>query len=591
VFLDSDNNVKLGDFGLSKIIQSHDFASTYVGTPYYMSPEVCGAERYSTASDIWSLGCLIYELCTWSPPFNARSHVELFSKIKMGKYTPLPPVYSSELSKVVSSCLQVNPNLRPDGARLLGLPMVSVMRKQIEAVQTHKALKLEIEGLRKKEADLKKKEEEMNHKLQMEWEVRAQLEINKYVQAEKDRLEGIFEEEVNKRVGERVKAMEPTDSRRSSGEQSLGGKTLVDGNSSSGESQPKQQHQQQQPIIESGISFDVAKLTLDSPSMTLPAPLSQPHQNLASAIAERDRSMRRRSRTPFVRAQTSLVPQLASPMDITMGEPSPMSIASLSLSPRKDNVSTVTGTQRRVSGNIFANAHARRGSQRWQAMNISPPASEFGETELAASFGADDDENEILTKSPSHREPSKRAKRISMLPGREGLGNKRLTSAPALSSGLPAPVVNGQIKRPMSAVPVVSTSPSRQIKTSKAMESPIRNSAIKQYNNNNAKDGGGSPVRKIVSTFRSKRGGVDAEAAGVIRGAVRAGQNGVTGRTLVELAQARAGGIDRTAAFTNTMASKGMVQESIAAVWDPERDEMPSPFLARGRNALRAALR
>src|ERR1700712_1409421 len=86
VFLDDDNNVKLGDFGLSKIIKSHDFASTYVGTPYYMSPELAGSERYSSASDIWSLGCIIYELCTLDVPFNARSHMELFQKIRAGNF-------------------------------------------------------------------------------------------------------------------------------------------------------------------------------------------------------------------------------------------------------------------------------------------------------------------------------------------------------------------------------------------------------------------------------------------------------------------------------------------------------------------------
>ena len=59
VFLGEDNSVKLGDFGLSKMIKSHDFASTYVGTPFYMSPEICAAEKYTLKSDIWSLGCKI----------------------------------------------------------------------------------------------------------------------------------------------------------------------------------------------------------------------------------------------------------------------------------------------------------------------------------------------------------------------------------------------------------------------------------------------------------------------------------------------------------------------------------------------------
>ncbi len=62
IFLDEDNTVKLGDFGLSKLMQSNDFAHTYVGTPYYMSPEIAGGESYTLYSDIWSLGCIMYEL-------------------------------------------------------------------------------------------------------------------------------------------------------------------------------------------------------------------------------------------------------------------------------------------------------------------------------------------------------------------------------------------------------------------------------------------------------------------------------------------------------------------------------------------------
>ena len=100
-----------------------------------MSPEICAAERYSLYSDIWSLGCIIYELCSKDPPFNARTHIELFHKIKSGRVSPIPPVYSSELQKVITSCLQVNPNSRPDTAQLLNLPAVKLMRKEQEVVR------------------------------------------------------------------------------------------------------------------------------------------------------------------------------------------------------------------------------------------------------------------------------------------------------------------------------------------------------------------------------------------------------------------------------------------------------------------------
>ncbi|KAJ3259830.1 Serine/threonine-protein kinase Nek2 [Boothiomyces macroporosus] len=71
VFLDKSLNVKLGDFGLSRQINpEEEFAKTYVGnvythsgTPYYMSPELVDEQPYNAKSDVWALGCLIYELC------------------------------------------------------------------------------------------------------------------------------------------------------------------------------------------------------------------------------------------------------------------------------------------------------------------------------------------------------------------------------------------------------------------------------------------------------------------------------------------------------------------------------------------------
>ena len=124
VFLGEDNSVKLGDFGLSKLMQSHDFASTYVGTPFYMSPEICGAERYTLYSDIWSLGCIMYELCARAPPFNAKTHFHLVQRIKDGRVDPLSDLYSQELHNAIKSCLKTNPQNRPDTATLLNLPMI-----------------------------------------------------------------------------------------------------------------------------------------------------------------------------------------------------------------------------------------------------------------------------------------------------------------------------------------------------------------------------------------------------------------------------------------------------------------------------------
>jgi len=63
VFLDSQQNIKLGDFGLSKMLNDKSsFTNTYVGTPYYMSPELATGKNYDSKSDIWALGCIAFEL-------------------------------------------------------------------------------------------------------------------------------------------------------------------------------------------------------------------------------------------------------------------------------------------------------------------------------------------------------------------------------------------------------------------------------------------------------------------------------------------------------------------------------------------------
>lgn len=69
VFLNKDNTVKLGDMNVSKVANQQGLNYTQTGTPYYASPEVWRDEPYNFKSDIWSLGCVIYELITFNPPF------------------------------------------------------------------------------------------------------------------------------------------------------------------------------------------------------------------------------------------------------------------------------------------------------------------------------------------------------------------------------------------------------------------------------------------------------------------------------------------------------------------------------------------
>lgn len=74
IFKGENNQIKLGDFGLSKQLNSElNYANTNVGTPYYMSPEQISDLVYDEKSDIWSLGCILYELCQLEPPFKGSN--------------------------------------------------------------------------------------------------------------------------------------------------------------------------------------------------------------------------------------------------------------------------------------------------------------------------------------------------------------------------------------------------------------------------------------------------------------------------------------------------------------------------------------
>ena len=128
IFLFNNNLAKIGDLNVSKVTKN-GIGHTQTGTPYYASPEVWNDESYTNKSDIWSLGCVLYEMICLTPPFKAESMDGLYHKIIKGKYNKIPEKYSKELNEILKLLFNVNPKERPSCDELL---KNSIIKNKIE---------------------------------------------------------------------------------------------------------------------------------------------------------------------------------------------------------------------------------------------------------------------------------------------------------------------------------------------------------------------------------------------------------------------------------------------------------------------------
>ncbi|KAK2881440.1 hypothetical protein Q8A67_018708 [Cirrhinus molitorella] len=144
IFLTDSGTVKVGDFGSACSLNSAKaYAQTYVGTPYYVSPEIWDNKPYNNKSDVWSLGCVLYELCTLQHPFQSCSWKNLILKVCRGAYAPLPSHFSYELHYLIKHMFKTNPRDRPSVHTILSSHRVSrllhkhMMPENKERERTH----------------------------------------------------------------------------------------------------------------------------------------------------------------------------------------------------------------------------------------------------------------------------------------------------------------------------------------------------------------------------------------------------------------------------------------------------------------------
>ncbi|XP_045153392.1 serine/threonine-protein kinase Nek11 isoform X3 [Echinops telfairi] len=141
IFL-KNNLLKIGDFGVSRLLMgSCDLATTLTGTPHYMSPEALKHRGCGTESDIWSLACILYEMCCMRHAFAGSNFLSVVLKIVEGDTPSLPESYPRELNTIMRSMLNKNPSLRPSAMEILKVPYIEGQLQHLMCTYSERTLK------------------------------------------------------------------------------------------------------------------------------------------------------------------------------------------------------------------------------------------------------------------------------------------------------------------------------------------------------------------------------------------------------------------------------------------------------------------
>ena len=121
LFMTKDKKIKIGDMGMSTIVEEDELINSRVGTPLYIAPELVKKEKYDYKIDIWSLGCSLYHLAKTNPPFNDENLIKLGNAIINEQPPNLPICYSDELYDFILRLMIKNKNQRPSAKEALEL--------------------------------------------------------------------------------------------------------------------------------------------------------------------------------------------------------------------------------------------------------------------------------------------------------------------------------------------------------------------------------------------------------------------------------------------------------------------------------------
>ena len=133
IFLTKEKNqCKIGDLNASKVLKEKFLQNSQIGTPTYSSPEVWQNKPYSYKSDLWSVGCIIYEMCCLRPPFKGKNYDELCENICNGKIEKISNRYSEELWEIIKMMLEIDVDKRVDCDMILNHKFIKEQIKELK---------------------------------------------------------------------------------------------------------------------------------------------------------------------------------------------------------------------------------------------------------------------------------------------------------------------------------------------------------------------------------------------------------------------------------------------------------------------------